>query len=314
MIRLRWNRTWPLCVAIALAAASSSIRGGQGDSNEMVFMPPTVAQDGAADRINQLLELQRRNSVKASAPGKAAVPQGATAKTQKSVRNPALTTDPSRDAIGRSPVSNKTPATNQQISTAKPAPQNATGRNSSIVQASSTGTDTGVTPASHANPMQGVTPDGADPLLLKERKKHGPNAIPIMTMPAERNVVPAASGELLGLKGVTATERLLQMRAVAIDLERENEELRQQNAGLMSRLKESHEQLTAGVREIQMARKELGVARGDLDRLKTDLQNLREKVRIAEREYSAVLQSMGPLLQQLLESDDVSALPPNPTE
>jgi chromosome segregation ATPase len=164
--------------------------------------------------------------------------------------------------------------------------------------------------------MQGVTPDGADPLLLKERRnsKRGPGSIPLITVPGERVVAPAASGELLGLKGTTATERLLQMRAVSLELERENEELRQQNAGLMSRLKESHEQLAAGVREIQMARKELSVARGDLDRLKTDLQNLREKVRIAEREYSGVLQSMGPLLQQLLESDDLTGLPPNPSE
>ena len=121
-------------------------------------------------------------------------------------------------------------------------------------------------------------------------------------------------GTLLGLNGETATERLLQMRTAALELERENEELRQQNAGLLSRVKESHDQLLAGVREIQLARKELTAARSDLDRLRNDLQSLRDKVRIAEREYSAVLQSMGPLLQQLLESDDVSALPPNPTE
>jgi hypothetical protein len=41
---------------------------------------------------------------------------------------------------------------------------------------------------------------------------------------------------------------------------------------------------------------------------------LREKVRLAEKEHSAVLQSMGPLLQQLLESDEVGALPPRPME
>jgi chromosome segregation ATPase len=119
---------------------------------------------------------------------------------------------------------------------------------------------------------------------------------------------------LIGLNGETATERLIRMRDMVADLERENEELRQQNAGLQSRVKESQDQLVAGIRDVQNARKELSVARGDLDRLRSDMQALRDKVRIAEREYTAILQSLGPLLQQLFESDDVSALPPNPTE
>jgi hypothetical protein len=163
----------------------------------------------------------------------------------------------------------------------------------------------------HPDPTQGLTLDGADPAQVRRKAMQLP---PMTTSPTDRGT-PQFRGSVLGLNtGETATERLLQMQVMVRELELQAEDLRQQNAGLQSRIKDRDEQILAAVREIKVARKELGLAKNDLDRSKRELQTLQDKVRTAEREHSAVLQSMGPLLQQLLESDDVGSLPPNPAE
>lgn len=170
----------------------------------------------------------------------------------------------------------------------------------------------GLTTPRHPDPTQGLTLDGADPALLNRRKVM--QLPPMTTSPTDRGL-PQFRGSVLGLNpGEAASERLFQMQGMMRDLELQMEDLRQQNAGLQTRIKERDEQILAAVREIRVARKELGLAKNDLDRSKRELQTLQDKVRTAEREHSAVLQSMGPLLQQLLESDDVGSLPPNPAE
>ena len=301
------NRVWPLVIAVALIATNTSIMGGQPDSDEMIFVPPTVAPNAAIRQLNDSLVTPKPTG-RNSATGKASVAQpngqrvsgvpkpANTSKSTRPTRTAAYAAEPERNYVARPPAANARSAA------------------SPIVQASSTAVDPGVTTASHLNPQQGLTLDGEDPILINQNRKRSPVNNPLVTTPMIVATRLVCAEPLLGLNGETATERLLQMRATTMDLERENEALRQQNAGLLSRVKEDHDQLAAGVREIQLARKELAAARSDLDHLRSDLQSLRDKVRIAEREYTAVLQSMGPLLQQLLESDDLGALPPNPTE
>ena len=160
---------------------------------------------------------------------------------------------------------------------------------------------------------RGITRDGVDPLTITplNPRKQPP---PVVVGPAGgRMAPPGVRGALIGLNGETATERAIQLQNLRIELEQENEILRQQNLQLQARVKDTQDQLMAAAREIQIARKELMSARGDLDRLRSELQALREKFRMADKEHKGFLQSMGPLLQQLLESNDVTALPPDPT-
>lgn len=296
MIPRMTKQIWPLAFAMALVTANTSIMGEQPDLfDDVIFVPPTVAPKSAIRQPAEPAPAQKPMN-KGLPTGKANLAPAPGTKSMKSTRPPVTSADPNRPSTLRQPlVSGRTVP-------------------SGVVPANSTQNDRKVTTASHNDQYHGVTPDGADPILQRENRRRSPSAIPLLTSPAERAIPPGISGAHLGLKGETATERLLQMRSFATDLERENEELRQQNAVLLARAKEYQDQLNAGIREIQIARKELNLARSDLDRLRGDLQALRDKVRVAEREYSAVLQSMGPLLQQLLEADDVSALPPNPTE
>jgi hypothetical protein len=289
------NPAWPIVIAVTLIAANTSIVGGQPDFDEMIF-PPTVTPNAAARKANDA-PLPQKPLSKNQPAGKTNVPRSNVAMPPKAARTFPQAAGPNRTSP---PMSSK--------NAARPG-------TSPIVQVSSTAVDPGVTPAGLApDPMQGVTPDGDDPIQLNQRRKRSPTSIPMMTTPMNRGALPGVRGALLGLNGESATERLLQLKEATAELERENEELRQQNVGLMARVKESHEQLTTGIREIQLARKEVATARGDLERLRSELQNLRDKVRGAEREYSAILQSLGPLLQQLVESDEVSALPPKPME
>lgn len=303
MIPRMKTQAWPLAIAVVLIATNTSIVGGQSDSDEMIFMPPTVAPTTPVRKSNDT-QTPPKPLNKNSLAGRANVARSNVAFPPQSAR-----TGPQQP--GRTVPPTTVP---NASSVSKPSNRAAKTAASPIMQASSTISDPGVTTTALADPMQGVTPEGEDPILREQRRKRSPTSIPLMTTPANRGTAPGVRGALLGLNGESATERALKMMEANTELERENEELRQQNAALIARVKESHDQLTAGVREIQLARRELTAARGDLDRLKSELQILRDKVRVAEREYSAILQSIGPLLQQIVESDDVSALPPAPVE
>lgn len=301
------NQVRPLAMALPIFAltifvVNASILGGQPDIDDLKFEPPKVVTS-ATRPTNNLLPTQKPLP-KVPATGKAnVVPNSVPSVVQGAAKPrqfPGPTADPRQLANSR--------ATAAAAAVAKPSP---------ILPASANSNgspDSAVKTAGHYDPLQVVTPDGGDATLLHQRKRRIANGPALMAIPGDRGIAPGVSGSILNLKGEPASVRLIQMQSTAMELERENEELRQQNSNLMSRVKESHDQLVAGVREIQLARKELTAARSDLDKLRNDLQSLRDKVRIAEREYSAVLQSMGPLLQQLLETDEVSALPPNPSE
>ena len=323
MNRLAIVRMWPFAAAFAFIVSNTTLLRGQRDPGELVFEPPAVIQAnpqrrpgplGRSSNINQIpskfpsqvpnrLPNPPAHSKPISAEYSGVVQVGGTMPLSNP-RTPIPGTEPNKGytstpSFNRRPM----PGTASSVST---APGTAANHVTPL-------TGSGVTTAGHVDPMQGVLPDGGDPALL--RRRQAPTPSPVIMTPTDRGAAPAFKGSLLGLNsGETATERLIQLRTMAMDLERQNDELRQQNTGLMARLKERDDQLQVAVREIKLARNQVGLAKSDLERMRGDLQTLREKVRLAEKEHSAVLHSMGPLLQQLLESDDVGSLPPNPME
>ena len=142
-------------------------------------------------------------------------------------------------------------------------------------------------------------------------KKPAKAALPPMpAFPSDRASPPSVLGSHLGLHpGETATERSLRLMSAIGELERQVENTTYENATLNAAVKERDDKLLMAVREIRAARKDLVISREELDRLKREVESLREKVRSAEKDNAAVLQTMAPLLQQLLESDDVGTLP-----
>ena len=142
-------------------------------------------------------------------------------------------------------------------------------------------------------------------------KKPAKAALPPMpAFPSDRASPPSVLGSHLGLHpGETATERSLRLMSAIGELERHVENTTYENATLNAAVKERDDKLQMAIREIRAARKDLVTSREELDRLKREVESLREKVRSAEKDNAAVLQTMAPLLQQLLESDDVGTLP-----
>ncbi|MBI5757319.1 MAG: hypothetical protein HZA46_02230 [Planctomycetales bacterium] len=134
-----------------------------------------------------------------------------------------------------------------------------------------------------------------------------------MTTPSDRNKPPPITGTHLGLRpGETATERSLRLMANIAELEFHAEELSQRDTAMTALIRQKDEKLAQAIREIKSARKELSLAREELERLKEQTHALQEKMRAAERENTALLQSIAPLLHQLLETDASETPPPKP--
>lgn len=125
-----------------------------------------------------------------------------------------------------------------------------------------------------------------------------------MSFPTERMRPPTIMGSHLGLQpGETATERSLRLMSAVGELERQVESLDQRNSELNQHIKQRDDQLLLAIREIKSARKEVTSARDELEHLRQQVEALQDKVRDAERDNAALLQTMAPLLQKLLESD-----------
>ena len=171
-----------------------------------------------------------------------------------------------------------------------------------------------VVPAAHVDAPPGAmssTPTGEPgvwslPQFSGGRSSPGPTS-------SDRTRPPAITGSHLGLRpGETATERSLRLMAIIAEFERQSEELSQRDAALTALIRQKDDKLVQATREIKAARKELSVASEELERLKEQTQELREKMRTAERENTAMLQSIAPLLHQLLETDASETPPPKP--
>jgi|GEM_PF-3330463 len=307
---LNWKRASLLAFAVVLIMADSAILRGEKDPDDLVFEPPVPSKSDRAYTVSGPLydRLQHPDARKIRQVGgiQGTDPKNVLGKSSTgAVRNAA--------AISRTPATKAPEAPNQNLEFDN-TPANDASPSLAVPPSPRPASTTSIKPASHNDPLQGLTLDGLDPANVHQRRRNPTANQPMIVSPTDRPMIPGVRGAHLGLQGETATERLLQMRTAVLELERENEDLRQQNAKLQAGIKEGREQLSNAAREIHTARKELGMARTDLDRLRNELNHLRDKVRVAQREHTAVLQSMGPLLQKFLEADDSDALPPSPTE
>lgn len=168
----------------------------------------------------------------------------------------------------------------------------------------------GITQAGHIDalhdpnidPSLAPPPDGLLHGPLWNRQNNGPGAA--MTFPMDRGVPPTIRGSHLGLlPGETATERSLRLMSAVAELERQLEGLGQRNAELNELVRQRDDQLLLAIREIKSARKEVLGARDELERLREQVKNLHEKMLTAERDNAALLQTMAPLLYQLLDAN-----------
>ncbi|MEI8381613.1 MAG: hypothetical protein WCJ09_15905 [Planctomycetota bacterium] len=161
------------------------------------------------------------------------------------------------------------------------------------------------------DPSQGFPPP--DPLPGVPGPSLIPHRQPVVSggnFPTDRGGPPMILGNHLRLSpGETATERSMRLMTTIGEMERQLDALGQQSAEQNQLLKHRDDQLLLAIREIRSARKEVATAKDELERLRQQVQLLQDKVRDAERDNAALLQTMAPLLQRLLESDGTSGLP-----
>jgi chromosome segregation ATPase len=104
--------------------------------------------------------------------------------------------------------------------------------------------------------------------------------------------------------GETATARALELSAKLDAAENEKQALAARVRDLQAALETKDKALKQATTEVTEARAELARARTELERWKADLIDLREKLRTADKENLATLQTTVSLLQQLLSRDD----------
>jgi len=153
------------------------------------------------------------------------------------------------------------------------------------------------------------TPEAQRPSLFPG---HQPPASSLV-YPTERMTPPSILGSHLGLHpGETATERSFRLMTALGELQTQVEGLEQRNAELEQQVQRKDDQLLLAIREIKSVRREVSSAKEELERLRSQISALQEKVQNADRDNAALLQTMAPLLQKLLESE--VGPPPDPEE
>jgi outer membrane protein TolC len=94
------------------------------------------------------------------------------------------------------------------------------------------------------------------------------------------------------------------------DRDQQIDGLSQRNSELSQMVKQRDDQLLLAIREIKSTRKEVQTARDELEYLRQQVKALQEKVHGADRDNAALIQTMAPLLQKLLESNNNSSNSP----
>lgn len=285
--------TGVIAVALTIIAIDAADLRGQRNSNVVGNGAPVFPQPNPND--NQVPQQAAGTS---SVAGKTAVSQQKALFPTRGARSGKLGYDPSRNAP-LSPKTNPGRPTYPVDTVTTANAQTTAGKVSTVTQA-----------GHHAEPNRGINRDGYEVPV----RNNLPEPPTLSISPMQRSAAPGVRGAYLGLQGETPLELSIRLKQDVQELERQNEDLRQANMNLQQRYDESQNHLLTVVREIQSARKDLELSRNDLERLRTELQNLQDKIRIAQKEHTELLQSMGPLLQQMLEADDVSSLPPSPME
>lgn len=133
--------------------------------------------------------------------------------------------------------------------------------------------------------------------------------------PTERLQVPSIIGSHLGLlPGETATERSMRLMNLINDRDQQIDGLSQRNSELSQMVKQRDDQLLLAIREIKSTRKDVQSAKDELESLRQQVKALQEKVHGADRDNAALIQTMAPLLQKLLESDNNNSSSNSPEE
>lgn len=123
--------------------------------------------------------------------------------------------------------------------------------------------------------------------------------------PTERLQVPSIMGSHLGLlPGETATERSMRLMNLINERDQQIDGLSQRNSELSQMVKQRDDQLLLAIREIKSTRKDVQSAKDELESLRQQVKALQEKVHGADRDNAALIQTMAPLLQKLLETDN----------
>ncbi|MDB5343593.1 MAG: hypothetical protein JWP89_1970 [Schlesneria sp.] len=133
--------------------------------------------------------------------------------------------------------------------------------------------------------------------------------------PTERLQAPSILGSHLGLlPGETATERSIRLMNLINDRDQQIDGLSQRNSELSQMVKQRDDQLLLAIREIKSTRKEVQTARDELEYLRQQVKALQEKVHGADRDNAALIQTLAPLIQKLLESDNNNSSSNSPEE
>lgn len=196
-----------------------------------------------------------------------------------------------------------TPVSHSATNTPTPAAAANTGKTTNSVKPASFFDET-ADPGFRPSVPPPVPPEGTvvpSPLFNRHA---APLLAPGPSYPTDRMRPPTIMGSHLGLQpGETATERSLRLMTTLGDYEHQLEGLGQRNAELNQLVKQRDDQLLLAIREIKSTRKEVQSARDELEHLRLQVKALQDKVHSADRDNAALIQTIAPLLQKLLETD-----------
>ncbi len=163
--------------------------------------------------------------------------------------------------------------------------------------------DSAVTPASHTMPPSPVSGTGgstsmpSDPAMLSFASQQ-----PAVSSTAFLNKGPYVVGTKLGLKpGETATQRALDQQQELDDYKQREDEYKKRIVGLEKEIEQKNGRLVEAIREMNATRQELVAVKSQLEGWSQNMNELREKIRSAEADNLATMQTIIQLLQQFLQ-------------
>ena len=138
--------------------------------------------------------------------------------------------------------------------------------------------------------------------------------VPPAPVAYETQAIPGAPPGVVGSRlqiapGETATARALELSAQLEAIANEKQGLATHVRELHAALEERDKRLAQATADVNAAREELARARTELERWKAEMAGLREKLRAADKENVATLQTTVSLLQQLLSREDETDAP-----
>jgi len=115
---------------------------------------------------------------------------------------------------------------------------------------------------------------------------------------------PSVTGQQLGLKpGETASEKALEFKKELSESAKREADLKARVAELEVQIDQKNQRLVEAIEEMNVTRQELISVRGQLERWSGNMNDLKEKIRSAEADNLATMQTIINLLQQFLQVD-----------